>query len=66
MGTAPDQVKAPAMRIAGVPISWGVVSVPGWGHEVSRDRMLAEMQELSLVATGTAWPAPGLVDTRLS
>lgn len=38
-------------RIAGAPISWGVCEVPGWGHQLTADRVLAEMAALSLVAT---------------
>ncbi|MET8050912.1 TIM barrel protein [Streptosporangium sp. NPDC005286] len=39
------------MRIAAAPISWGVCEVPGWGHQLSAERVLAEMAELSLTAT---------------
>lgn len=38
-------------RIAGAPISWGVCEVPGWGHQLSAERVLPEMRELGLVAT---------------
>jgi hypothetical protein len=38
-------------RIAGAPISWGVSEVPGWGHQMRRERVLAEMRDLGLVAT---------------
>ncbi|WP_028652459.1 TIM barrel protein [Nocardioides halotolerans] len=38
-------------RIAGAPISWGLCEVPGWGHQLAPKRVLAEMQELGLVAT---------------
>jgi inosose dehydratase len=38
-------------RIAGAPISWGVCEVPGWGHQLSAARVLAEMRELGLSAT---------------
>jgi inosose dehydratase len=38
-------------RIAGAPISWGVCEVPGWGYQLSADRVLAEMHEVGLVAT---------------
>ncbi|MCW2898319.1 MAG: iolE 1 [Streptosporangiaceae bacterium] len=40
-----------ADRIAGAPISWGVCEVPGWGHQLSPDRVLGEMRELGLAAT---------------
>ena len=39
------------MRIAGAPISWGVCEVPGWGHQLDADRVLAEMREVGLSAT---------------
>ncbi|GIG62518.1 inosose dehydratase [Longispora fulva] len=39
------------MRIAGAPISWGVCEVPGWGHQISADRVLAEMRDSGLTAT---------------
>jgi len=32
-------------KIAGAPISWGVIEVPGWGHQMSQDRVLSEMTE---------------------
>lgn len=38
-------------RIAGAPISWGVCEVPGWGYQLSPERVLADMQELGLAAT---------------
>lgn len=38
-------------RIAGAPISWGVCEVPGWGHQLAPDRVLAEMAEVGLAAT---------------
>ena len=40
-----------AGKIAGAPISWGVCEVPGWGHQLSPDRVLAEMTEVGLAAT---------------
>jgi inosose dehydratase len=39
------------VRIAGAPISWGVCEVPGWGHQLSAARVLAEMRDLGLSAT---------------
>ncbi|MFD1940129.1 MULTISPECIES: TIM barrel protein [Nonomuraea] len=39
------------MKIAGAPISWGVCEVPGWGHQLDRERVLAEMRSLGLTAT---------------
>ena len=38
-------------RIAGAPISWGVCEVPGWGHQLAPERVLAEMQDVGLSAT---------------
>jgi inosose dehydratase len=38
-------------KIAGAPISWGVCEVPGWGHQLGPDRVLAEMREVGLAAT---------------
>lgn len=38
-------------RIAAAPISWGVCEVPGWGHQLSADRVLTEMAALGCVAT---------------
>lgn len=38
-------------RLAGGPISWGVCEVPGWGAELSPDRVLSEMRQLGITAT---------------
>ena len=38
-------------KIAGAPISWGVCEVPGWGYQLSSDRVLTEMQQVGLAAT---------------
>jgi inosose dehydratase len=38
-------------RLAGAPISWGVCEVPGWGHQLSPERVLSEMAALGLRAT---------------
>jgi inosose dehydratase len=40
-----------ADKIAGAPISWGVSEVPGWGHQLPPERVLAEMQQAGLAAT---------------
>ncbi|BCJ35925.1 inosose dehydratase [Actinocatenispora thailandica] len=40
-----------AARIAAAPISWGVCEVPGWGHQLAPQRVLAEMAALGLSAT---------------
>ena len=37
-------------KIAGAPISWGVIEVPDWGHQMSQDRVLGEMTELGYSA----------------
>lgn len=39
------------MKIAGAPISWGVCEVPGWGYQMSPQRVLTEMKEMGLTAT---------------
>lgn len=38
-------------RIAAAPISWGVCEVPGWGHQLSPERVLSEMRELGFTAS---------------
>ncbi|WP_331898630.1 TIM barrel protein [Lacisediminihabitans sp.] len=38
-------------RIAAAPISWGVCEVPGWGFQLSPQRVLAEMRDLGVAAT---------------
>ncbi|MBL3685474.1 inosose dehydratase [Leucobacter zeae] len=38
-------------RIASAPISWGVIEVPGWGLQLGRERVLAEMVGLGIAAT---------------
>ena len=40
-----------AGQVAAAPISWGVCEVPGWGHQMWVDRVLAEMRTLGLRAT---------------
>ena len=42
---------AGAGKIAGAPISWGVCEVPGWGFQLSPERVLTEMTQVGLVAT---------------
>jgi inosose dehydratase len=56
MTTSPQAAGAPVAaparsRIAGAPISWGVCEVPNWGHQLTPERVLAEMQEVGLSAT---------------
>lgn len=46
--TTPTQARS---RIAGAPISWGVCEVPGWGHQLPPERVLADMRDLGLTAT---------------
>ena len=38
-------------RAAGGPISWGICEVPGWGTQLSVDRVLTEMRDVGLRAT---------------
>jgi inosose dehydratase len=38
-------------RIAGAPISWGVCEVPGWGYQLTPERVLTEMRAVGLSAT---------------
>lgn len=38
-------------RIAGAPISWGLCEVPGWGYQLTPERVLSEMRDLGLGAT---------------
>src|SRR6266851_515408 len=35
----------------GGPISWGICEVPGWGTQLSVDRVLSEMRDVGLRAT---------------
>ncbi|MDP9867786.1 hypothetical protein [Streptosporangium brasiliense] len=39
------------MKTAAAPISWGVCEVPGWGRQLDRSQVLAEMRDLGLTAT---------------
>ncbi len=39
------------MKTAGAPISWGVCEVPGWGYQLTPQRVLAEMRDVGLSAT---------------
>ncbi len=38
-------------RFATAPISWGICEVPGWGHQLSVERVLAEMGGLGFTHT---------------
>jgi inosose dehydratase len=58
-------------KIAGAPISWGVCEVPGWGYQMTPERVLAEMHEAGLTATelgpdGFLPAAPHELTTKLS
>jgi inosose dehydratase len=44
-------MKAPAARVAGAPISWGVCEVDGWGYQLPMEHVLREMREAGLSAT---------------
>ncbi len=37
-------------RIAGHPVSWGVIEIPDWGYQMSADRVLREAASLGLAA----------------
>ena len=41
---------SPVGRLAGAPISWGVCEVPGWGLQLDRERVFAEIHALGLHA----------------
>ncbi len=50
--TSESSIAVPlSARVAGAPISWGVCEVPGWGHQLPPERVLAEMRDLGLRAT---------------
>ncbi|MCZ4123876.1 TIM barrel protein [Streptomyces sp. H39-S7] len=38
-------------RVAAAPISWGVCEVPGWGYQLTPERVLDEMAALGITAT---------------
>ena len=46
-----EQTNRPEHKIAGAPISWGVCEVPGWGYQLTADRVIREMREVGLMAT---------------
>ncbi len=48
-------------RIAGAPISWGLCEVPGWGFQLTPERVLGEMRDLGLAAT--EFGPPGFLAT---
>ena len=39
------------IKLAGAPITWGVCEVPGWGRQLDRDQVLAEIAAAGLTAT---------------
>ncbi|MFI0422363.1 TIM barrel protein [Spongiactinospora sp. 9N601] len=45
------------MKTAGAPIAWGVSAMPGWGYQLDRARVLAEMRDLGFTATELGPPA---------
>ena len=47
---------SPTPRVAAAPISWGVSELPGWGHQISRQRVLGEMREIGFAATESGPP----------
>lgn len=38
------------VRIAGAPISWGIIEIPDWGYQMSADRVLREAASVGLEA----------------
>ena len=38
-------------RVAAAPISWGICEAPGWGLQMSPERVLGEMRDLGIKAT---------------
>lgn len=49
------------VKIAGAPISWGVCEAANWGHQMSADRVFAEMSSLGI--TGTEFGPLGFLPT---
>jgi inosose dehydratase len=43
-------VRRTVSRVAGAPVSWGVNEVPGWGYQMSAERVLGEVASLGLSA----------------
>lgn len=43
--------KSLRQRLAAAPITWGVCEVPGWGHQLSPDDVLADMAALGFTHT---------------
>ena len=47
------------VRISAAPISWGILDVVGWGHQMAPDRVMSEMRELGF--TATEFGSPGFL-----
>jgi inosose dehydratase len=45
-----------AMKLAAAPISWGVCEVPGWGLQLTAERVLGDMAALDFAATEAGPP----------
>ncbi|ABG04682.1 Xylose isomerase-like TIM barrel [Rubrobacter xylanophilus DSM 9941] len=39
-----------SLRVAGAPISWGVIEIPDWGYQMPADRLLREAASIGLEA----------------
>jgi inosose dehydratase len=52
-----------ADRLCGQPVSWGINYLPGWGRQLSADRVLGDMQAVGLTATEFQ---PGLFPAEVS
>ncbi len=37
-------------RVAGAPVSWGIIEIPDWGHQMPADRVLREASSIGLTA----------------
>jgi inosose dehydratase len=37
-------------RVAGAPVSWGVIEIPDWGYQMPAERVLREAASLGLAA----------------
>ncbi|MEW6637731.1 MAG: TIM barrel protein [Actinomycetota bacterium] len=58
-------------RIAGAPISWGVIEIPDWGYQMPADRLLREASSIGLTAMEAGPevflpPDPAEVKTKLA
>lgn len=62
---------SPEARVAGAPISWGVIEIPDWGYQMPPERLLREAASVGLTAMeagpeGFLPPDPGEVREVLS